>query len=110
MVPAAPLENLAAQLYTAAKEITTFCEQRNYPQRSFDRIEPSTLLPADASESVLVAQQSINELTTKLQQLVTDPNDFMERFQVQVSPGAASLACNTQWCSLKLLRRCLCMM
>jgi len=83
----APLAQLATQLYTAAKEITQFCEQQDHPQRSFDRIEPATLLPVDAPQSVLFAQQSINEAATRIQQLVTDPNDFLARFQVQVSPN-----------------------
>ncbi|KAL8714646.1 MAG: hypothetical protein Q9220_001595 [cf. Caloplaca sp. 1 TL-2023] len=80
----APLEQLAAKLHTAAKEITTFCEQYHHPQRSFDHIDPASLLPSDAPESVLVAQQTINEAATKIQQLVTDPTDFLGRFQVQI--------------------------
>lgn len=80
----APLEQLAAQLYAAAKNITLFCEEQNHPQRFFDRIEPTTLLPADAPQAVLAAQQSINEAATRIQQLVIDPDDFVVRFQVQV--------------------------
>ena len=81
----APLERLASQLYDAAKEITLFCEQQNHPQRSFDHIEPATLLPAGAPERLLAAQQSVNEAATKIQQLVTDPNDYLVRFHIQVS-------------------------
>lgn len=81
----APLERLASQLYAAAKEVTLFCEQQNHPQRSFDHIEPTTLLPAGAPEKLLAAQQSINEAATKIQQLVTDPNDYLTRFHIQVS-------------------------
>ena len=81
----APLERLASQLYTAAKEVTLFCEQQNHPQRSFDHIKPTTLLPADAPEKLLAAQQSINEAATKIQQLVTDPVDYLVRSHIQVS-------------------------
>jgi len=66
MVQIAPLEQLAAELYAAAKEITTFCEQQNHPQRSFDHIGPATLLPRDAPQSVPMAQQSINEAATRM--------------------------------------------
>ena len=82
----APLEQLAAQLYATAKDVSRFCEQQNHLQRSFDHIEPATLLPARSPQNVLAAQQSINETATRIQQLVTDPNDFLGRFQVQVSP------------------------
>ena len=89
----APLEQLAAQMYAAAKNITLFCEQQNHPQRSFDRIEPTTLLPADAPQTLRAAQQSINEAATRIQQLVIDPNDFLGRFQVQVSLISSQLIC-----------------
>lgn len=94
----APLEQLAAQLYAAAKDITLFCDQQNHPQRSFDRIEPATLLPADAPQTVLAAQQSINEAATRIQQLVVDPNDFLGRFQIQVSSALSNLMCGVLHC------------
>lgn len=81
-----PLEQLAAQLYAAAKDVTRFCEQQNHLQKSFNHIEPATLLPADAPQILLAAQQTINETATRIQHLITDPNDFLGRFQVQVSP------------------------
>ena len=37
----APLEQLAAQLYAAAKDVTRFYEQQNHIQRSFNYIEPA---------------------------------------------------------------------
>ena len=83
----APLERLASQLHAAAKEVTLFCEHQNHPQRSFDHIEPTTLLPTGAPEKLLAAQQSINEAATRIQQLVTDPNDFLVRFHIQVNLG-----------------------
>ena len=81
----APLEQLASQLYASARAITLFCHLQNYPQRSFEGVEPPTLLPPNAPQSILAAQQDINEAATRIQQLVTDPNDFLPRFQVQVS-------------------------
>lgn len=80
----APLEQLATQLYTSARTITLFCEQENHPHRSFDRIEPATLLPDNAPQSILAAQQTINEAATRIQQLVIDPTEFLGAFQVQV--------------------------
>ncbi len=80
----APLEQLATQLYTSARAITHFCEQENHPLRSFDRIQPEALLPDNAPQSVLAAQQSINEAATRIQQLVIDPTEFLGAFQVQV--------------------------
>ncbi len=99
----APLEQLAAQLYAAAKDITLFCRQQNHPPRSLDRIEPATLLPADAPHTVLMAQQNIKEAAIRIQQLVTDPNDFLERCQVQVSTECFPLSCDYLQCyALKL--------
>ena len=79
------LENLAIILYSNAKKISLFCQQQDYPQRSLDIIEPASLLPTDAPQHMLVAQQSIAEAATKIQQLVVDPADFMGTFQIQVS-------------------------
>lgn len=81
----APLQQWAARLYAAANDITLFCKQQNHPQRSLDRIEPATLLPADAPHGVLMAQQNIKEAALRIEQLVNDPNDFIDRFQLQVS-------------------------
>ena len=80
----APLEQLATQLYTSAREITMFCEQENHPHRSFEDTHPSALLPDNAPQSVLAAQQTINEAATKIQQLVIDPTEFLGSFQIQV--------------------------
>lgn len=86
----APLEQIATQLYTSAKAITLFCEQENHPHRSFDHIEPSALLPDNAPQAVLAAQQTINEAATRIQQLVIDPTEFLGAFQVQVCPNSTS--------------------
>ena len=90
----APLEELAARLYAAAKAVTLFCQQQNHPPRSLDRIEPATLLPADAPHTVLMAQQNIKEAAMRIQQLVNDPNDFLERFQIQVSAKWFYISCD----------------
>ena len=86
----APLEHLATQLYTSARAITLFCEQGKHPHRSFDHIEPSTLLPDNAPQSILAAQQTINEAATRVQQLVIDPTEFLGAFQVQVCLNSIS--------------------
>lgn len=100
----APLEQLAAQLYAAAKDITLFCQQQNHPQRSLDRIEPATLLPADAPHTLLLAQQNIKEAALRIQQLVSDPNDFLEHWQVQVSTKCFPLSCDHLQCYTLMLR------
>lgn len=94
----APLEQLATQLYAAAKDITLFCRQQNHPQRALDRIEPATLLPADAPHTVLMAQQTIKEAALRIGQLVNDPNDFIDHFQVQVSAKRSQCWCNRSRC------------
>lgn len=101
----APLEQLAAQLYAAAKDITLFCKQQNHPQRSLDRIEPATLLPADAPHAILMAQQNIKEAALRIQQLINDPNDFIDHFQVQVSAKCSQCLCNRLRCCILMLRR-----
>ena len=101
----APLEQLAAQLYAAAKDITLFCKQQHHPQKSLDRIEPATLLPADAPHTVLMAQQNIKEAALRIEQLVNDPNDFVDRFHVQVSAKCSQCLCYSLRCCILMLRR-----
>ena len=86
----APLEQLATQLYTSARAITLFCEQENHPHRSFENTQPSALLPDNAPQSILTAQQTINEAVTRIQQLVVDPTEFLGAFQIQVCPNSIS--------------------
>nr|ANM86343.1 putative sterigmatocystin 8-O-methyltransferase [Cladonia uncialis subsp. uncialis]AUW31211.1 putative O-methyltransferase [Cladonia uncialis subsp. uncialis] len=95
----APLEQIATQLYTSAKAITLFCEQENHPHRSFDHMEPSALLPDNAPQAVLAAQQTINEAATRIQQLVIDPTEFLGAFQVQYQ----QLACLRWLCHFNVL-------
>ena len=78
------LERLAEELYSSAKTISIYCDLAKHPQRSFEHIEPNTLLPADAPERILRAQQSVNEAATKIQQLVVEPSEFLTGFQTQV--------------------------
>ena len=85
MAQQAPLEQLAAQLYASAQTITQYCKKEHHPQKSWDHVEPQTLLPPNAPQSILTAQQSIHEAATKIQRLVNDPADFLASFQVQVS-------------------------
>ncbi|KAL8747775.1 MAG: hypothetical protein Q9190_000381 [Brigantiaea leucoxantha] len=94
MAQQAPLEQLAAQLYASAQTITQYCKKEHHPQKSWDHVEPQTLLPPNAPQSILTAQQSIHEAATKIQRLVNDPADFLASFQVQTLATLASVPLN----------------
>ena len=93
MCQESPLEALAARICSSAKTISAYCEETNYPHRSFDRDAPSTMLPRTAPQHILVAQQTVLEAAYKIQQLATDASDYLGRQAVQVCSLSSDIAC-----------------
>lgn len=84
MKPLSELEILAANLQRNAIAISLFCEQRGFPRKSLGNVEPTTILPEDAPESLLAAKEAIKEAALRLSQLTSDPREFLNSFQVEV--------------------------
>ncbi|MCJ1366857.1 hypothetical protein MMC16_005987 [Acarospora aff. strigata] len=99
MCQESPLEALAARICSSAKTISAYCEETNYPHRSFDRDAPSTMLPRTAPQHILVAQQTVLEAAYKIQQLATDASDYLGRQAVQFQ----QLSCLRWLCHFRIL-------
>jgi hypothetical protein len=84
MESSSQLEQLAADLYGSAQHIKAFCGQESYPNKSLDSIQPATLLPADAPDSIKIEKQNVRDTATRILQLTCDPTDFVGAFQVEV--------------------------
>ena len=85
MCPATPLEVYAEEICSAAKLISGFCSLEGYPQPSFDPQAPSVTLPPDTPLNVQQARQKIIDSSSRIQQLATEPSEYLPNLAVQVS-------------------------
>jgi 6-hydroxytryprostatin B O-methyltransferase len=81
------LETYAEQICSAAKQISAWCALNNHPHPSFDRQAPTITLPTSAPQKILTARQTLIESAFKIQQLATEPNEYLPRLAVHVSWG-----------------------
>ena len=84
-----PLDVLAARLTSSAKIVDTFCS-RSYPHPTDNGMSPGRVLPVDAPESVRRARQTLLEASQEIQQLVSEPSEYLEQHQVHVSFSTTS--------------------
>src|SRR5437762_10564195 len=79
-----PLESLAEQICSAAKAITVYCQSNDHPHPSFDGDSTIETLPSSAPQDILSARQTIVEAALKIQQLATEPNQYLPCLAVHV--------------------------
>ncbi|KAI4166339.1 MAG: hypothetical protein LQ342_000229 [Letrouitia transgressa] len=72
-----PLETYAEEICSAAKAISGWCLLEGLPQPSFDPQAPSVTLPPTAPQNVLNARQQLINASTKVQQLATEPSEYL---------------------------------
>lgn len=82
-----PLETFAQAISASAKTIATYCRDSGHPQLSDDNSSGLTgdVLPPSAPQAVTAARQTILEASYRLQQLVTEPSQYLPRLTVYVS-------------------------
>lgn len=85
MSHSAEIESLAAELHRNAIAISLYCDQSNIPHKSLKSVTPATLIPDDAPASLQAAKEGIKEAALRLTQLASDPREFLNSFQVEVS-------------------------
>lgn len=84
------LEDLSQQISINAKVLSEYLSSAGYPQPSFDRNGPATVLPPAASESAIVARQHLKEAARKVFELASGPNEYLENVGLEVSAAIAS--------------------
>ncbi|KAJ9369373.1 hypothetical protein DTO282E5_5896 [Paecilomyces variotii] len=79
-----PLETFAQAISASAKTIATYCRDSGHPQLSDDNSSGLTgdVLPPSAPQAVTAARQTILEASYRLQQLVTEPSQYLPRLTV----------------------------
>lgn len=80
-----PLETYAEEICSAAKAISGWCLLEGLPQPSFDPQAPSVTLPPTAPQNVLNARQQLINASTKVQQLATEPSEYLPSLATHVS-------------------------
>ncbi len=84
MRPESSLGELASRLSLSAKAITLYNEEASHPANSLAETSPSNLLPPGAPQHIRSAKQDLQEAALRIQQLATDPSEFLGQHAVQV--------------------------
>ncbi|KAH6654693.1 sterigmatocystin 8-O-methyltransferase [Truncatella angustata] len=79
MCPSTPLETYAEKICTAAKQISTWCNENQHPQPSLGPSASSVTLPPNAPVKILTARSQLVEAAFKIQQLAIEPNEYLSR-------------------------------
>jgi 6-hydroxytryprostatin B O-methyltransferase len=85
MCQLSPLETLASQICSSAKAVSAYCQINGHPQPSFGKEHTADILPASAPDSIRIANQTLVEAALKIQQLATEPSQYLPRLAVNVS-------------------------
>ncbi len=84
MCPTPPLEAYAKEICSAAKIISGYCASENIPHPSFDPQAPSITIPSEAPQNVQRARQTIITNASKIQQLATEPSEYLPNLAIHV--------------------------
>jgi len=84
MCKSPPLESCAQDICSSAKIIDAYCLSAGLPYPSFDQDSPSTTLPATAPVKILEARQKLIAAAFNIQQLATEPSEFVPRLAIHV--------------------------
>ncbi|KAK4981710.1 hypothetical protein LTR28_002986, partial [Elasticomyces elasticus] len=77
-----PLERYAEAVSAAAKCISAYCRSTGHPQPDFDSKTRSLVIPPDAPQHVHNARHTIASATTKVQQSVTEPCEYLQKLAI----------------------------
>jgi 6-hydroxytryprostatin B O-methyltransferase len=78
-----PLESYAQDICSSAKIIDAYCLSAGIPCPSFEEA-PSITLPSNAPPNILEARQKLIGAAFKIQQLATEPSEFVPRLAIHV--------------------------
>lgn len=79
------LERLAAKLYHNTVALSIYRESDGLLTKATDNVSRATLIPDDAPQHASIAKEAIREAALGITQLVLDPREFLNSFQVEVS-------------------------
>lgn len=79
------LEELSNDISAAAKLISAYSLVAEIQPPSFGPDSPAVIIPSHAPQNVLKAQQTLIQAAAKIQQLVTEPSEYIPGLQVHVS-------------------------
>ncbi|KAL3420845.1 hypothetical protein PVAG01_07290 [Phlyctema vagabunda] len=76
------LEKCAEQISSASRTISLFSIGEGKPQPSFSPEAPAITITADAPKAVLAARRTLIDAALKVQQLVTEPAEYIPNLQI----------------------------
>ena len=79
-----PLQTYSNAISSAADIITEYCTSNDLPHPSFRPDAPKVTIPLTAPLAVQDARQTLIDAATKIQQVVTEPTDYLPRLAVHV--------------------------
>ena len=85
------LSRFAKDVSFAADTITAYCSKQRLPQPSFDPSAPSITIPSTAPLAVRDARQKLIASASAIQQLASEPAEYVPNFAIHVSAHLARL-------------------
>ena len=79
-----PLQTYANAISSAADVITDYCTSNHLPHPSFRPDAPKITIPLTAPLAIHSARQTLIDSATKIQQVITEPADYLPRLAVHV--------------------------
>ena len=83
--PLSPLQQYAKEISLAADAITEYCSANNLPQPSLNPEASTVKIPANAPVDIHEARQKLTSCATTVQQVVTEPAEYLPHLSIQVS-------------------------
>lgn len=78
------LKRYVEKISAAAEIITSYCALEGLPQPSFDPQAPAITLPSTLPDVVLKARHELIDSAARIQQLVTEPAEYLPTLQISV--------------------------
>jgi hypothetical protein len=86
MTSLSQLEAYTSEIAAAAKSLSSYCRNVDGPMDSVQANLPQGLVPPEAPGEAHRARRSIIANAAKLQTLLSEPADFLQRLAAQVRP------------------------
>lgn len=83
-IRAATLEQLAEEISAAAKLLSAYSLVADAPPATFGPNSPAVIVAPNAPQNVLKAQEQLIQAAVKIQQLATEPSEYIPNIQVHV--------------------------
>lgn len=100
-----PLQTYVNEISAAAETLTAYCAENSLPHPAFDPEAPSTIVPPSAPLDVQAARQKIIASSTRIQQVVLEPTEYLPNLAINVRLVSCGFVLTFVRCSFAMCKR-----